>query len=204
MQELNKLKSVNDSLLRITSMSTLVTDLEKMRLMLQFVHLRLEDLNVKAPVDGQLGMLDAEIGQSISGGQRIGQINVLTDFKVNASIDEHYIDRVTSGLAGSIDRNGTEYSLLVRKVYPEVRDGQFKIDMIFNYASPDNIRTGQTYQVRLELGESGRAIMVPRGGFFQSTGGQWIFVLNDDETEAVKRNITIGNRIRNFMKLLMV
>jgi HlyD family secretion protein len=201
LQELNKLKSKNDSLLRITSMNTLETDLEKMRLMLQFVHQRLEDLSVKAPVDGQLGMLDAEIGQSIGAGQRVGQINVLTDFKVNASIDEHYIDRVTRELPGTFDRNGTQYNLVVRKVYPEVRDGQFKIEMIFNGVSPENIRTGQTYQVRLELGESERAIMIPRGGFFQSTGGQWIFVINDDETEAVKRTVKIGKQNPQFFEI---
>jgi HlyD family secretion protein len=140
-----------------------------MRQMLQLVRERLDNLNVKAPVDGQLGMLDAEIGQSISAGQRIGQINVLTNFKVNAKIDEHYIDRVERGLLASFERNGTNFRMTVKKVYPDVRDGQFKIDMVFDGQNPDNIRTGQTYHIKLELGESQKAIMVPRGGFFQST-----------------------------------
>lgn len=202
LQELNRLKSKNDSLLSLTTMMTLESDLGKMRQMLQLVRERLEDLKVKAPVDGQLGMLDAEIGQSINPGQRIGQINVLTDFKVNAGIDEHYIDRVTRGLPGSFERNGTQYNLVVRKVYPEVRNGQFDIDMVFDGGSPVNIRTGQTYQVRLELGEPGKAIIIPRGGFFQSTGGQWIFVLDKTGKEAFKRSIKISRQNPQYYEVI--
>ena len=199
---INKLKARNDSMLRATSMITLESDLGKMRQMLDLVHERLNDLMVKAPVDGQLGMLDAEIGQSISAGQRIGQINVLDNFKVNAKIDEHYIDRVVHGLAASLDRNGTNFSLMVRKVYPDVREGQFKIDLVFEGQSPENVRTGQTYHVKLELGESQKALMIPRGGFFQSTGGQWVFVLNEEETEAVKRPIRIGKQNPQYYEVL--
>ena len=200
--EINKIKARNDSMLRATSMITLETDLQKMRQMLNLVHERLGDLNVKSPVDGQLGMLDAEIGQSINGGQRIGQINVLENFKVNAKIDEHYIDRVIRGLAASLDRNGTNFNLSVKKVYPDVRDGQFKIDLVFEGPKPENVRTGQTYHVKLELGESQKAIMIPRGGFFQSTGGQWIFVLNEAGTEAVKRQIKIGKQNPQYYEVL--
>ena len=200
--KINKIKAANDSILRVTSMITLDSDLGKMRQMLQLVHERLDNLNVKAPVDGQLGMLDAEIGQSIGGGQRIGQINVLTSFKINAQIDEHYIDRVQRGLSASFDRNGTEINLTVKKVYPEVREGQFKIDMVFNGASPENLRTGQTYNIKLELGASEKAIMIPRGGFFQSTGGQWIFVLNEAGNEAVKRQIKIGKQNPQYYEIL--
>jgi RND family efflux transporter, MFP subunit len=199
--ELNKLKAKNDSLLRITSIKSLEDDLKKMRLMFAVVRERMEDLNVKAPVDGQLGMLDAEIGQSINAGQRLGQINILSDFKLNASIDEHYIDRVTRGLSGSFERSDSNYILTVRKVYPEVREGQFRIDMVFNGKHPENIRTGQTYQVRLELGESQKALMIPKGGFFQSTGGQWIYVLNNSGTEAVRRPIKIGKQNPQFYEI---
>ncbi|MBW8332109.1 MAG: efflux RND transporter periplasmic adaptor subunit [Prolixibacteraceae bacterium] len=199
---INKLKARNDSIMRATSMITLVSDLGKMRQMLDLVHERLDDLNVKAPVDGQLGMLDAEIGQSISGGQRIGQVNVLDNFKVNAKIDEHYIDRIVRGLAASLDRNGTNFSLIVKKVYPDVREGQFKIDLVFEGQTPENVRTGQTYHVKLELGESQKALMIPRGGFFQSTGGQWVFVLNDAGTEAVKRQIKIGKQNPQYYEVL--
>lgn len=199
---INKLKARNDSMLRITSMKTLEIDLGKMRQMLDLVHERLGDLNVKSPVDGQLGMLDAEIGQSINSGQRIGQVNVLDNFKVNAKIDEHYIDRVVRGLAASLDRNGANFNLTVKKVYPDVRDGQFKIDLVFEGSKPENVRTGQTYHVKLELGESQKALMIPRGGFFQSTGGQWIFVVNEAGTEAVKRPIKIGKQNPQYYEVL--
>lgn len=199
---INKLKSRNDSILRATSMLTLEKDLGKMRQMLDLVHERLADLNVKAPVDGQLGMLDAEIGQSINSGQRIGQINVLNDYKVTAQIDEHYIDRVLRGLTASLDRNETNFNLTVKKVYPDVREGQFKIDLVFEGKKPDNIRTGQTYHVKLQLGEAQKALMIPRGGFFQNTGGQWIFVLNDTGTEAVKRPIKIGKQNPQYYEVL--
>jgi HlyD family secretion protein len=183
-------------------MKTLEIDLGKMRQMLDLVHERLGDLNVKSPVDGQLGMLDAEIGQSINGGQRIGQVNVIDNFKVNAKIDEHYIDRVVRGLAATLDRNGANFNLAVKKVYPDVRDGQFKIDLVFEGSKPENIRTGQTYHVKLELGESQKALMIPRGGFFQSTGGQWIFVVNEAGTEAVKRPIKIGKQNPQYYEVL--
>ena len=202
MLENNKIKAKNDSLIRVTSMQTLETDLGKMRQMLGLVRERLDNLNVKAPVDGQLGMLDAEIGQRINEGQRIGQINVLDNFKIKALIDEHYIDRVIRELPATFERNGTNFDLMVRKVYPEVRNGQFEIDMVFTHATPDNIRTGQTYHIKLELGESAKAILLPRGGFFQSTGGQWVYVLNENGTEAVKRNIRIGKQNPQYYEVL--
>jgi len=202
MLEINKVKAKNDSLIRLTSMQSLETDLVKMRQMLILVRERLDNLNVKAPVDGQLGMLDAEIGQRINEGQRIGQINVLENFKINALIDEHYIDRVVRDLPASMDRNGTNFNLKVKKVYPEVRNGQFEIDLIFDGSTPDNIRTGQTYHIKLELGESAKAVMLARGGFFQSTGGQWVYVLNSDGTEATKRNIKIGKQNPQYYEVL--
>lgn len=202
MLEINKVKAKNDSLIRLTSMQSLETDLVKMRQMLVLVRERLDNLNVKAPVDGQLGMLDAEVGQRINEGQRIGQINVLDNFKINALIDEHYIDRVVRDLPATLDRNGTNFNLKVRKVYPEVRNGQFEIDMVFDGTTPDNIRTGQSYHIKLELGESGKAVLLPRGGFFQSTGGQWVFVLNENGTEATKRNIKIGKQNPQYYEVL--
>lgn len=183
-------------------MQTLESDLGKMRQMLVLVRERLDNLKVKSPVDGQLGMLDAEIGQRINEGQRIGQINVLDNFKIVALIDEHYIDRVKRELPATLDRNGTNFNLHVRKVYPEVRGGQFEIDLVFNDTTPDNIRTGQTYHIKLELGESAKAILLPRGGFFQSTGGQWVFVLNESGTEATKRNIRIGKYNPQYYEVL--
>lgn len=200
--EINKLKARNDSLIRVTSMLTLENDLAKMREMFHLVRERLDHLNVRAPVDGQLGMLDAEIGQSIGQGQRIGQINVLTNFKVVAQIDEHYIDRVRRDLTATFDRASGNYQLTVRKVYPEVRNGQFKIDLVFEGEKPDNIRTGQTYHIRLELGQPEKAILLPRGGFFQSTGGQWVFVLDKDGVTANKRSIRIGKQNPQYYEVL--
>jgi HlyD family secretion protein len=202
MLEINKVKAKNDSLIRVTSMQSLESDLGKMRQMLVLVRERLDNLNVKAPVDGQLGMLDAEIGQRINEGQRIGQINVLDNFKIKALIDEHYIDRVKRDLPATLDRNGTIFNLKVRKVYPEVRNGQFEIDLIFDGTTPDNIRTGQTYHIKLELGESAKSILLARGGFFQSTGGQWVYVLNEDGSEAIKRNIKIGKQNPQYYEVL--
>ncbi len=202
MLEINKLKAKNDSLIRATSMITLENDLEKMRETLKLVHERLDNLNVKAPVDGQLGMLDAEIGQSIGQGQRIGLIHVLTNYKVEALIDEHYIDRVRRNLSASFDRNNEDYALNVKKVYPEVRDGQFEIDMVFKGEKPDNIRTGQTYHIKLQLGQSEEAVLISKGGFFQSTGGQWVYVLNENETEATKRSIRIGKQNPQYYEVL--
>jgi HlyD family secretion protein len=173
-----------------------------MQLNLKVVQHRREDLNVKAPVDGQLGLLEAEIGESINKGQRIGQINILDNFKVNAKIDEHYIDRIVRGLTASLDRNGTNFNLKVRKVYPEVRGGQFEIDLVFEGQTPENVRTGQTYHVKLELGESAKSILLARGGFFQSTGGQWVYVLNEDGSEATKRNIKIGKQNPQYYEVL--
>lgn len=199
---INKQKAKNDSLIRLTSMNTLELDLDKMRKMLKLVYDRLDNLDVKAPVDGQLGMLDAEIGQSIRQGDRIGLIHVLTNFRVNASIDEHYIDRVRPELAATLDRNESIHNLKVKKVYPEVREGQFEIDLLFVGDRPENIRTGQTYHIKLELGQSEKTILLPRGGFFQSTGGQWVYVLNKEESAAEKRSIRIGKQNPQFYEVI--
>ncbi len=196
------MKLVQDSIFRENQKVQMDQSLGNMQLNLKVVQQRREDLNVKSPVDGQLGLLNAEIGESINKGQRIGQINILGNFKVNAKIDEHYIDRIVRGLTATLDRNGTNFNLTVKKVYPEVRDGQFEIDLIFEGTTPDNVRTGQTYHIKLELGESGKAVLLARGGFFQSTGGQWVYVLNQDETEATKRNIKIGKQNPQYYEVL--
>lgn len=201
-RELIFMKLVQDSIFRENQKTQMDQNLGNMHLNLKVVQQRREDLNVKAPVDGQLGLLEAEIGESISKGQRIGQINILDNFKIKALIDEHYIDRVKRDLPATLDRNGTNFNLKVRKVYPEVRNGQFQIDLVFDGTTPDNIRTGQTYHIKLELGEADKAVLLPRGGFFQSTGGQWVYVLNEDESEATKRNIKIGKQNPQYYEVL--
>lgn len=197
-----KLQTEQDDELRKTSLSGLDTDLARMRKTLGMVYQRLDHLNVRAPADGQLGFLDAEIGQNITQGQRIGQINVLTDYKIEATIDEHYIDRVKRDLVAILERNGKEFPLRLRKVYPEVRNGKFKVDLVFTDDKPETIRTGQSYNIKLQLGESSEALLLPKGSFFQSTGGQWIFVVGADGDEAIKRPIRIGKQNSRYYEVL--
>ena len=191
-----------DSIFRSNQKQSMDESLKNMRQNLIMAKLRLENLNVKAPDNGQLGSLDAEIGESISRGQRLGMLHILTDYKIKALPDEHYIDRVRRELNASFERNGIDYSLKVKKVYPEVREGQFEIDMVFTGDKPDNIRTGQTYHTKLELGQSEEAILISKGGFFQSTGGQWVYVLNESETEATKQTIRIGKQNPQYYEVL--
>lgn len=200
--EIVKLQTEQDDELRKTSLAGLDTDLERMKKTLSMVYERLDHLNVRAPADGQLGFLDAEIGQNISQGQRIGQVNVLTDFKIEAAIDEHYIDRVKRDLSASLERNGKEYPLRLRKVYPEVRNGRFNVDLVFTDEKPETIRAGQSYNIRLQLGASNEALLLPKGGFFQSTGGQWVFVVDANGNEAIKRTIRIGKQNSRFYEVL--
>jgi HlyD family secretion protein len=173
-----------------------------MKTNLDLVKERMDNLDVKAPIDGQIGLLDAEIGQSIPQGSRIGQVNDLSAFKVTAQVDEHYIDRVRKGLKASFTRQDKSYDMTVKKVYPEVRNGTFKIDMVFDNEVPKNIRSGQTYHVELQLGQAQKSVLIPRGGFFQSTGGQWIFVLSKDGSEATRRNIRIGRQNPQYYEVL--
>jgi len=201
-QELYTERQKQDSLFRSVNVETLKNDLLNMRKNLALVRSRVENLNVTAPVDGELGLLVPEIGQNINRGENMGQINVLTSYKVTAQIDEHYIDRVRTQLDGTLERQGHKYNLTVRRVYPEVRNGTFKIDMIFRDTMPDNIRTGQTYYISLQLGQPKVSVLVPIGGFFQETGGQWIFVLDPTESFATKRDISIGRKNPRYYEVL--
>jgi HlyD family secretion protein len=200
--EIVKLQTEQDDEMRKTSLAGLDTDLSRMQKTLGMVYQRLDHLNVRAPADGQLGFLDAEIGQNISQGQRIGQINVLTDYKIEAEIDEHYIDRVKRDLTASFERNGETFELRLRKVYPEVRNGRFKVDLVFTDAKPETIRTGQSYNIKLQLGASSDALLLPKGSFFQSTGGQWIFVLDPNGNEAIKRPIRVGKQNSRYYEVM--
>jgi len=195
-------RRTQDSIFRSVNVETIKNDLVNMRKNLNLVKERVQNLNVTAPVDGQLGLLSPEIGQSINRGENMGQINVLTSYKVTAQIDEHYIDRVRTQLDGTLERQSNKFNLSVRRVYPEVRNGTFKIDMIFRDSMPDNIRTGQTYYISLQLGQPKVSVLVPIGGFFQETGGQWIFVLDATESFATKRNISIGRKNPKYYEVL--
>ena len=163
---------------------------------------RKNNLTVTAPIDGELGLLDVVLGQNVAAGMKIGQINNLETYKIEAQIDEHYIDRVTAGLSASFDRQGETYNTVIRKVYPEVREGKFKADFLFTGAQPDNIRTGQTYYLNLQLGQPEEAVIIPRGTFYQKTGGQWIYVMDNDGKRATKRKIKIGRQNPQYFEVL--
>lgn len=193
---------VQDSIFRENQREQMNSSLRSMQENLRIVRQRLEDLNVKAPADGQLGSLDVEIGQKINAGQRIGQLNIIDNYKVTAQVDEHYIDRVKKGLTATFERQDRHFNVNVKKVYPDVRDGKFQIDMLFGDTLPNNLRTGQTYHIKLELGQSEEAIVIPCGNFFQTTGGQWIFVLDESGNFATKRNIKIGRKNPQYYEVI--
>lgn len=191
-----------DSIYRGIQVKQMEESLHNMRQNLILVRQRVDNLNIKAPASGQLGLLDVEIGQSVSSGGRVGQISVLSDYKIEASIDEHYIDRVKAGLEASFERQDKNFALRVRKVYPEVRDKQFKTDFVFVGERPDNIRAGQTYYINLQLGQPVEAIMIPRGAFYQTTGGQWVFVITPDGKKAIRRKVSIGRQNPTYYEVI--
>jgi HlyD family secretion protein len=191
-----------DSILRSTQIEQMEDNLANMRRNVLLVRERKDHLDIRSHIDGELGLLDVVLGQNVSPGQKIGQINDLSDYKVEALIDEHYIDRVRTGLNATFERQGALFALTVQKVYPEVRDGKFRTDFVFTGERPDNIRSGQTYYINLELGQPTESIIIPKGTFFQSTGGNWIFVLDADGRRAHRRSIRIGRQNPQFYEVL--
>ena len=200
--ELIRERSKQDSLYRGTQLDRMEESLDNMVLNMQMIRKRKSNLIVKAPIDGELGLLDVVLGQSIASGTKIGQINSVGTYKVEAQIDEHYIDRVVAGLEATFERQGDTYSTSIRKVYPEVRDGKFKADFKFEGEQPDNIRAGQTYYLNLQLGQPEEAVIIPRGTFYQKTGGKWVYVLNKEGNKAVKREIRIGRQNPQYYEVL--
>ena len=195
-------RSKQDSLYRGTQIDRMEESLDNMLLNMQMIRRRKSNLIVKAPIDGELGLLDVVLGQSIASGTKIGQINSVGTYKVEAQIDEHYIDRVVAGLSATFERQGETYSTVIRKVYPEVRDGKFKADFKFDGEQPENIRAGQTYYLNLQLGQPEEAVIIPRGTFYQKTGGKWIYVVNKEGNKAVKREIRIGRQNPQYYEVL--
>ena len=195
-------RSKQDSLYRGTQIDRMEESLVNMQLNMSMIRRRKSNLIVKAPIDGELGLLDVVLGQSIAAGTKIGQINSVGTYKVEAQIDEHYIDRVIAGLEATFERQGETYSTVIRKVYPEVRDGKFKADFKFDGEQPDNIRAGQTYYLNLQLGQPEEAVIIPRGTFYQKTGGKWIYVVNKEGSKAVKREIRIGRQNPQYYEVL--
>lgn len=200
--ELVKDRAEQDSLYRSVQILQMQESLDNMRRNMLMIRHRKENLTIKAPIDGELGLLDVVLGQSISAGMKIGQINNLDSYKIEAQIDEHYIDRVSAGLAATFQRQNDSYGAIIRKVYPEVRDGKFKADFKFEGETPDNIRSGQTYYLNLQLGQPENAVLVPRGTFYQKTGGKWIFVVAPEGGKAVRREIRIGRQNPQYYEVL--
>ena len=203
----NRLQLVNerayqDSLYRSVQVSQMQESLANMRLNMQMIRRRKDNLTIKAPIDGELGLLDVVLGQSIAQGTKIGQINDVGNYKIEAQVDEHYIDRVMPGLEAEFERRDEQFRAVVRKVYPEVRNGKFRADLKFVGTQPDNIRIGQTYYLNLQLGEPEEAVLVPRGAFFQTTGGRWIYVVDADGEGATRREIRISRQNPQYYEVL--
>lgn len=196
--ESNRFDSLNARLQIRQTEQTLVRTKEN----LDMIKRNLQNLYIKAPIDGRLSTVDVEVGESIGTGQNIGQIDDLNGFKVRATIDEHYISRIYEGLGGSFTLAGNDYNLDITKVYPEVNQGLFEVDMAFTDSIPDRIRRGQTLQIRLQLSENITAIQIPRGSFYQTTGGNWIFIVNEDETEAIRRDIRLGRQNPRYYEVV--
>lgn len=195
-------RAKQDSLYRSVEINQMQESLDNMRRNMMMIRKRKDNLTIKAPIDGELGLLDVVLGQSVAAGSKIGQINNLDSYKIEAQIDEHYIDRVSAGLDATFERQSERYQAQIRKVYPEVRDGKFKADFKFVGQQPENIRSGQTYYLNLQLGQPVEAVLIPRGAFYQKTGGKWIYVVSSDGTKAVKRDIRIGRQNPQYYEVI--
>ena len=195
-------RAKQDSLYRSVEITQMRESLENMRVNMLMIRHRKDNLTIKAPIDGELGLLDVVLGQSVAAGSKIGQINNLDSYKIEAQVDEHYIDRVSAGLEATFERQSERYQAQIRKVYPEVRDGKFKADFKFVGQQPDNIRSGQTYYLNLQLGQPVEAVLIPRGAFYQKTGGKWVFVVSPDGSKATRRDIKIGRQNPQYYEVV--
>ncbi len=200
--QLQQQKYKRDSMYTITRIASDEQSIERMQMNLNLTRRRMEDLSIKAPVDGELATLNPEIGEVVNYGTRIGTINILDSYKMRVLIDEHYITRINKGLTADFEFAGKKNTMKIAKVYPEVQNGTFAVDMEFTSAIPEQIRIGQTARIHLELGESEDALLLPKGGFYQNTGGQWIFVIDKSGEVAVKRNIRLGRQNPRYYEVL--
>ncbi len=191
-----------DSIFRAIQIDQLESSLKRMEANLGVTKQRLESMTLRAPATGQLTSLNAEIGESKSSGQRLGQVDILDGFKVRAGIDEHYLSRISDGLPAEFDFAGKTYNLITKKIFPEIRDGRFDVDLEFQNETPEGIRRGQTLHIRLELGDLAEAMLLPRGGFYQKTGGQWVYVVDKSGSHATKRNIKLGRQNPQVFEVL--
>jgi HlyD family secretion protein len=200
--ELNHESFRRDSLQMQQQLSQLNQSEQRMWRSLEGVQQILENLVVKAPISGQLSTMELDPGLSIQQGTRIGQIDQLDGFKVRAGIDEFYLARVAPGLSGSFEFAGRQYTVDVERVYPVIQDGQFQVDFQFIDEIPQELRRGQTVRVRLELGDSGSAVLLPRGAFFQQTGGNWVYVMDEAENRAYRQPVRLGRSNRDYYEVI--
>jgi HlyD family secretion protein len=200
--DLQRQKYVRDSSYTRTRISADEESIDRMQKNLDLTRRRMEDLFIKAPVDGELATLNPEVGEVINYGTRVGTINILDSYKMRVLIDEHYITRINKGLTADFEFAGKKNLLRITKVYPEVQNGTFAVDMVFTSNIPEQIRIGQTARIHLELGESENALLLPKGGFYQNTGGQWVFVLDKSGTHAIRRNIRLGRQNPRYYEVL--
>ncbi|MBL8629370.1 MAG: efflux RND transporter periplasmic adaptor subunit, partial [Rhodospirillaceae bacterium] len=169
---------------------------------LEFARKNVESLHVKAPIAGKLTAFSVEVGQSLAPGTRVGQIDDPSRYKIQADIDEFYLGRIDIGQPATLTAGNRTYDLTIVKVYPQVRDGKFNVDLTFKDAPPSDVRRGQTVQLKLTLGDTTEALMIPDGAFYQDTGGQWLFVVSEDGSQAVRRNVRMGRRNARYIEVL--
>ena len=200
--EVTLARAEQDSVYRSVQIKQMQESLDNMKLNMQMIRRRKQNLEVKAPIDGVLGLLDINLGQSVGSGAKIGQVNAQGNFKIVAEVDEHYIDRVFSGLEATFERQNETFDAVIRKVFPEVRSGKFKAEFRFSGEQPSNIRAGQTYYLNLQLGQPESGILIPRGTFYQKTGGKWIYVVLPEGGKAVRREIRIGRQNPQYYEVL--
>ncbi len=200
--ELAKQVLKEDSIATIQELDQAKNSYRRTERALDLMRKKVEDLVVRAPIDGQLTSLDAEIGQSINKGTRLGQIDVLSGYKVKVDIDEYYISRIYAGQEGSFVYNGKTYTLIIKKVFSQVNNGRFQVDMVFDGDAPEGIRRGQNLQIRLALSAEKEALLVAKGGFYQKTGGNWIFKISEDGSTAYKVDVRLGSQNTKFHEVL--
>ena len=201
-QRLSQESFKRDSVFQKIQLQQLGTSLDRLEQNLSIARRRLDDLNIRAPIGGQLTSLNAEIGEAKSQGQRLGQIDIIDQFKVQVAIDEHYISRISLGQKGRFDFGGRSYELVAKKIYPEVTNGRFEVDMEFVGSAPNGIRRGQTLRIRLELGGLSDAVMLAKGGFYQKSGGNWAYVVDPSGDFATKRTIRLGRQNTQVYEVL--
>lgn len=201
--QLIRQRQSQDSIYRGVQVQQMEESLANMYRNLAMVRQRADNLAVKAPISGQIGSMQVEVGQMISAGSLLGQIHLQDEYKITADIDEIYIDRIFSGQAASCERAGVRFPLTIDKVYPEVRDKTFRADLKFSTTSPEQLRSGQSYHVHIELGSStSLAVLLPRGAFYSDTGGRWVYVLSPDRRRAEKRHIVIGRQNPRYYEVV--